>query len=130
MSDELHTGVYVPDNPISTRNLKGLRSRDHYGLFVRAAEAGVTHEELQALVQATQKNPKAEQAVYRALTMDPNVEEVTEDLIRDWVSSEDLGKRDTYADVSLETREAEAEPEADADAEAEVDPLFSGEWEA
>ncbi|MCJ1240151.1 hypothetical protein MMC14_008151 [Varicellaria rhodocarpa] len=58
-----------------------------------------------------QKNPKAEQAVYHALTIDPNVEKVTEGLIHDWTSSADLGKRDAYA-------------------EAEADASLSEEWEA
>ena len=84
-----------PATPIHrARDLEGgYQSRDvHERLYSRAAEAeaeaeaeaGFSHEELQALVHATQSNPQAEQAVYHALTMDPNVEKVTEGLVHNW----------------------------------------------
>ena len=118
---------------IGGRDLEELYVRDLENIYAREAEPGVTHEELKALIHATQRDPEAEKAVYHALTMDRNVEKVTENLVKDWTTKEDMEKRDAIADAYLEAREAEAdylearEAEADylevreAEAEAEAD---------
>ena len=77
--------LYIRNVPqIYSRDIKVFQARDMYKLlYFRPAEAGVKHAELKALIQAAQDNPNAEQTVYHVLTVDPNVEKVTEGLIHD-----------------------------------------------
>jgi len=92
---------------------QGLYERD---LFERDPEAMVTYEDIQGLAKAVGRNPKAGKAVYKALTMDPNVEQVTEKLVADWLTDADLEKREAEAYESyLQARKAEAEAEAEAE---------------
>jgi hypothetical protein len=90
-------------------------------IFERDPEAEVTYDQITDLAAAVQSNPHAGHAVYHALTMDPNVEKVTEKLVADWVTSANQ-KRDTeaYEAAYLQARDAYAEAEAEADAEAEA----------
>lgn len=105
------------------RDLEGLYARDIDNIYAREAAPGVTHDELKALIYATQRDPEAEKAVYQALTMDPNVEKVTENLVKDWTTKEDMEKRDAMVEAYLEAREAEADylEAREAEAEAEAD---------
>ena len=110
------------------RDVDALIERDLHDFFARAA-AKVTTDESVALAKAIQSDPKAKTAVYHALTMDPNVEKVTEQLVADWTTDADMQKRDAYAEAeayydALEARDAEAEAYYEAlearDAEAEA----------
>ena len=114
---------------IGTQHLEGLEIQDfRHQLYSRAVEVRLTHAELQALIRAAQKDPDAEQAIYHALTMDPDVEKVTKGLIQNWTSSEDLEKRGACVDGLLEVREEKAEAEAKAETEADLS--FSEQQEA
>ena len=105
------------------RDLDGLYERDMDALIERelneffAREADkVTTDQIVALANAIQRDPHAKHAVYKALTMDPNVEKVTEQLVADWTTEEDLQKREAEAEAyydALEARDAEAEAEAE-----------------
>ncbi|MCJ1393663.1 hypothetical protein MMC18_006539 [Xylographa bjoerkii] len=78
-------GLYERDfDSLYERDLDGLYERDFDGLYEREAEPEVSHKDLKALMKATMHNPAAEKAVYQALTTDPNVEMVTEQLIAEW----------------------------------------------
>jgi hypothetical protein len=95
------------------------RDLSNQGLFERDPEAMVTYDEIKGLAKAVGRDPQAGQAVYQALTMDPNVEQVTEKLVADWLTDADMAKREAEAYESyLEARDAEAEADAEADAEA------------
>jgi len=85
-------------------------------IFERDPEAEVTYEQITDLAAAVQSNPGAGHAVYHALTMDPNVEKVTEQLVADWVTSNNQ-KRDAEAFEAayLEARDAYAEADAEAE---------------
>ena len=116
---------------------QGLYERDLYDqgiyqrdLFERDPEAMVTYDEIKGLAKAVGRNPKAAKAVYKALTMDPNVEQVTEKLVSDYLTDDTMEKREAEAyEAYLQAREAEAEAEAeqsylearDADPEADAD---------
>ena len=96
------------------------RDLSNQGLFERDPEAMVTYDEIKGLAKAVGRDPQAGQAVYQALTMDPNVEQVTEKLVADWLTDADMVKREAEAEAYesyLEAREAEAEAEADAEAD-------------
>lgn len=106
------------------------RDLSNQGLFERDPEAMVTYDEIKGLAKAVGRSPQAGQAVYQALTMDPNVEQVTEKLVADWLTDADMAKREAEAYESyLEARDAEAEGDesyleardADPEAEAEAD---------
>jgi hypothetical protein len=118
----------------SERDLESLYERDLYdqglyerdllderhliarAIFERDPEAEVTYEQITDLAAAVQSNPGAGHAVYHALTMDPNVEKVTEKLVADWVTSNNQ-KRDAEAFEAayLEARDAYAEADAEAE---------------
>lgn len=117
------SGAAPNSKKVGGRNLKGRYIRDIDNIYAREAAPGVTHEELKALIRATQRDPEAEKAVYQALTMDPNVEKVTENLIKDWTTKEDMEKRDAIIDAYLVAREAAADylEAREAEAEAEAD---------
>ena len=108
---------------------QGLYERDLYepslyerAIFERDPEAMVTYDEIKGLAKAVGRNPKAGKAVFKALTMDPNVEQVTEKLVADWLTDADMEKREAEAYESyLLAREAEPEAEAEAEADAEAD---------
>ncbi|MCJ1473667.1 hypothetical protein MMC13_002318 [Lambiella insularis] len=85
-------------NDLYERDFEDLYERD-MDVFEREAEAKVTYAEVKGLVNAVQRNPKAGNAVYHALTMDPNVEKVTEMLVEDWTTEADMEKREAAAEA-------------------------------
>ena len=119
------------------RDIDALIERDLHEFFAREADK-VTPDQIVSLANAIQRDPQAKKAVYKALTMDPNVEKVTEQLVADWTTDSDLAKRDAYAEAeaeaeayydALEARDAEAEAEAYYDALESRDGEAEGEAE-
>ena len=106
--DLLDDGLYIRDFPSSSSLFAREAEAEAYAYAEAEAEAEAearfTMEDMRNLVHATESNPIAEKAVYNALTMDPNVERVSEGLVRDWVNIDGSGssssssseKRDVY----------------------------------
>ena len=92
---DLEDSLYIRDIPsIYAREAEAEAEAEAYAYA--EAEAHFTMEDMRNLVHATESNPIAEKAVYNALTMDPNVERVSEGLVRDWVKVGNNEKRDVY----------------------------------
>ena len=99
VEDSLYARDIIPSSSFSLYAREAEAEAEAYAYA--AAEAKFSMDDMRNLVHATETNPIAEKAVYNALTMDPNVERVSEGLVRDWVNGNgnnggDSEKRDVY----------------------------------
>ncbi|MCJ1378994.1 hypothetical protein MMC17_002093 [Xylographa soralifera] len=115
--EELYARDAYPESFFDKRGAYPEAYYENYNIYARDAEAlpwldeedsllterALSHEEVKAMLDHMESDPKAEQLVSQAIASDPDVENFAEGLLKKWK----INKRSAYA-------KAEAEAEANA----------------